>query len=285
MPKTQYADRAWMLEDAESSRLRAEDPTLWANPAETCLTCLKHTKPDRANTFRWYDETRENIVEWECDCLSQWIMNRYMLAAGIGIAYQRLDWMDAHGVPTHAVDTIWEYINEAPWFVSRGVNVMLNSEDNGTGKSMLAMLLGKAMLARGISTRVVQINTLVGLLSSTWKSEEQRRWFEAQIMNCAFLIIDDLGKEKGAADEATRDFIRRMLDRVVRWRVSNAMPTAWTSNLTDEQIKQGYGGDINDLLSEVCLRVEVNGKSFRPQMKERTLQEIRDRLCRPVVLA
>lgn len=284
MPTTQYADRAWMLEDADSSRLRAEEPGLWSDPNATCLTCLKETRADLAPVFRWYTEDRSEVVDWQCDCLSQWIMNRYMLTAGIGIAYQRLDWADAHGVPADARQAVEDYIATAPFMISRGVNLMLNSQNNGTGKTLLAMLLAKAMLAQGVRTRVVQINTLVALLSSTWKSEEQRSWFEAQIMNVKFLVIDDLGKEKGGADEVTKDFIRRMLDRVTRWRVANAMATAWTSNLTDEQIKQGYGGDIADLLDEVCIRVQVHGASFRTQQKMRTIQEAMDGLCRPVVL-
>lgn len=283
MPRTAAANPKWMLESTESKRLQSEYPTLWTDPHKTCETCLKETKPDGKPTFRWWNEDRSEIVEWDCDCVQQWIMYRYMLSKGIGRAYQRLSWMDATDVPQAALDLTWAYIDKAPVFVSRGVNLLYSSRDMGTGKTMMIMMLAKTLLDRGIDAYTVQMNRVVSLHTAGWRSPEDEKHFERQIMNCRFLLIDDLGKERSDADTSV-PFIARMFDRVIRHRVANAMPIAFSSNFTLDQIRQSYGEYVFDLLMESCRTVDVSGPSFRAKVMERTNFEMDNDLSRPVVL-
>jgi DNA replication protein DnaC len=284
MPKVPPADPRWILEEADSVRLQAEYPSLWTNPDKTCITCLFHTRQDKSRTFRWWDAERSEVVDWECDCRSQWMMNRYMLAHGIGKGYQRLGWLDASHVPAKAVDQTLEYLSQSEWYIERGVNVIFHSKNPGTGKTLMLMLLAKGLLAKGEDVYVVQMNKLVDMYSAGWRSNEERAYFEQRIMNCRKLHIDDLGKEKSNEDSAL-GMVGRLVDRVIRHRTAESMPTSITTNLTPDQIASGYSSYVMSLLTESCTFVEVAGVDWRPRAQARMREEILGRLCRPLVTA
>lgn len=284
MPKVPSADPRWILEEADSVRLQAEYPSLWNNPEKTCITCLFHTRQDGSRTFRWWDADRNEIVDWQCDCRAQWMMHRYMLAHGIGKGYQRLGWLDASHVPPKAVDQTLEYLAESDWYTERGVNVILHSKNPGTGKTLMLMLLAKGLLASGNDVYVAQMNKIVDMYTGGWRSNEERAYFEQRVMNCKVLCIDDLGKEKADAETA-QGMVGRLVDRVIRHRTAQSMPTVITSNLKPEEIGSGYSSYVMSLLTESCTFVEVAGVDWRPRAEARMREEILKRLCRPVVTA
>lgn len=281
MLKLPPVNSKWLLEETDSSRLQQQHPALWADPEKTCITCLFHTRPDRSKTFRWWNEARTEVTDWECNCVAQWILHRKLLHHGIGKAYQRLSWADATDVPEDSQMKTMDYLENAPWYVERGMNLVFHSPDAGTGKTMMLMLLAKGLLDAGVDVYVAQMNSLVEMYTSGWRSAEEKAYFERRIMNCGVLGIDDLGKETG---QNRVDFIDKLLDRVVRHRTANSMPVITTTNLTPDQIQAGYNHYVMSLLSETCGFVETSGRDWRPQSLERMKQELQLRLSRPVVL-
>jgi DNA replication protein DnaC len=279
----------WLLEESASQRLQEDYPSLWHDWTKSCITCLFHTradlgKGDSPRTFRWWDERREQVVDWECDCQAQWVLHRYLLAHGIGKGYQRLGWMDALSVPEATQVQTMEYLESWVWYVERGVNLIFYSPDAGTGKTLMLMLLAKGLLARGADMQVVQMNDLLNMHAAGWKSIEALAGFEQRIMNCTALGIDDLGKEKASSDKAI-DMVNRLVDRVIRHRTANSMPTIITTNLIPEQITSGYSSYVMSLLTESCTFVPTSGADWRPRAQERMREEIQLRLCRPLVTA
>ena len=97
MPKLPGPRTAWLLEDPDSSRLRRQRPSLWADPIKSCMTCRFEKTGEKS--FLWWNDERTEIVTWECNCVAQWIMHRYTLLHGIDTSYQRLGWMDANLAP------------------------------------------------------------------------------------------------------------------------------------------------------------------------------------------
>jgi DNA replication protein DnaC len=269
-----------MLEEPDSDRLRQQYPSLWADPNKTCITCQFHITGEK--TFRWWSEDRTEIVTWECNCISQWIMHRYMLQHGIGKAYQRLALADAVSVPEKTQMEVFQYLDNADRFVERGVNLILHSPDAGTGKTLMLMLSAKNLLARGFDVFVAQMNSIVELYTSGWRDKADKDYFEQRIMNCQILKVDDLGKETG---QNHIDFIDRLLDRVFRHRTAASLPTFITGNFTREQIEKGYGKYVASLLTETCIFVETSGVDWRPQAQVRTQEELLQGVTRPLVIA
>jgi DNA replication protein DnaC len=270
----------WLLEEPDSNRLQQQYPSLWADPQKTCITCQFHRTGEK--TFRWWNEDRTEIVDWECNCIGQWIMHRYMLHHGIGKAYQRLALADAISVPTQTQFEILQYLENADLYVERGINLILHSPDAGTGKTLMLMLAAKKLLSEGFDAFVAQMNTIVEMYTSGWRDKADKDYFERRIMNCGVLVIDDLGKEAG---DKHIEFIDRLLDRVIRHRTAASLPTLASTNLTPEQLNSGYGKYVASLLTETCLFVDTSGPDWRPKANERMQQEITQRLTRPMVVA
>jgi len=284
MPKIEPIDPRWMLEEPQVQRLNEQYPSLWNDPTKKCLTCMFEGKQDQAKTFLWWNRERTEVVEWECDCTSQWALHRYLLAHGIGKLYQRLSWADAEDVPEATQMATLEYLEDWRWRVERGVNLIFHSKDAGTGKTLMLMLLAKGLLSRGCDMVVVQMNQLVEMYSAGWKSADALAWFEYMIMNCASLGIDDLGKERSSS-EAAMGMVQKLLDRVVRHRAAHGLPTHITSNFEPDQLLSGYGGYVMSLLTETCTFVPTSGIDFRPRSNSRMSLEIEQRLSRPLVMA
>lgn len=270
----------WVLETAESDRLKSAYPALWADPQLSCVTC--RFERTGTKTFRWWNEDRSEIVDWECNCTHQWILHRYLLHNGVPMQYQKLGWMDATGVPDETVDQARDYLKRADFYVDAGVNLVLWSPDTGTGKTMTSMLLAKELMRQGADVFVAMMTSIVEMYTSGWRSKEDKDHFERRIMNCGVLVIDDLGKE---LPENKLDFLDRLIDRVIRHRVASCTPTLITTNHTPDMLKSGYNRFVASLLTESCVYIETAAMDWRPKVNERQIYEAEHGLRRPLVIA
>lgn len=89
---------------------------------------------------------------------------------------------------------------------------------------------------------------------SRYKSEEMR-----PILDCALLVLDDLGMEyaDGAGSFVTT------LDLVLNHRYHNELRTAISTNLTSGDFVERYGKRLADRLSEAGSYFELAGRSLR----------------------
>ncbi|MFF7198207.1 hypothetical protein ACFZAM_31425 [Streptomyces sp. NPDC008079] len=263
------------LANDDFTRLKTARPGLWTNPSTSCITCLK------TGTYQWYAEgSREDVVTYECDCKAQWLLHMWFLSAGIGLNYQRLGWDDIVTVPAAVVERIEQYALHAERNIAAGRSIVLWSPNAGSGKTLLMMLLCKAILAQGFAVHLDQFNDILDLFTSTWRDKSERERWDQQVRNVDFLGIDDFGKENKGRIEVVEDAI----DRVLRSRVSSDAPTAITTNLTPTEIQQGYGGYVMSLLTEKAVFIEVPGASYRPRRLELAQMEAERGLTRPVMV-
>lgn len=280
MPRLPDVPMRWLLEEPDSNRLRQQYPSLWADPRKTCITCRFEKTGEK--TFRWWNDDRSEIVDWECNCTAQWILHRYMLLNGVHKTYQRLGWSDAVSVPERTQYEAMTYLEQADAYVDRGVNMILHSPDAGTGKTLMLMLTGKKLMELGYDVFVAQMNSIVEMYTSGWRDKADKDHFERRIMNCGVLVVDDLGKEGG---QNRIDFIDKLLDRVIRHRVAASAPMLVSTNLTPTQLDSGYNQYVASLLTESAMFVETSGPDWRPKARERMQEEIGLGLTRPLVIA
>lgn len=270
------------LTNTDFERLIAARPDLWLNPRKTCITCLKHTKgPDAEQTFLWWaDPERTEAAVYACDCDSQWLMHLWMLNAGIGLAYQRMDWEDVTSVPASVCEEVMAYAVQGARNVAQGRNLILWSPDAGTGKTLLMTLLIKALMAQGIAAYFAQFNDVIDLFTGSWRDEEERAEWDRRVRNVGVLAMDDIGKEhKGRSD-----LVESMVDQVIRYRVANSKPVFLTTNYTPEKIQQGYGGYVMSLLSEQADFIQLPGQDFRPRRRDIARREAALGLARPITV-
>lgn len=258
-----------VLETEDTERLRALYADLPSSPAY-CVTCRGK------GSFRWLDATGEP-ADWTCPCDDQFLLNRHLLNAGIGKHYQRLFWADATGVRGDVLDVIQDYIEHVENYVANGLGLLLWGRV-GTGKTMLATLLMKSILERGIDGYFATFHTLLDLFTAGWDKDESKRWFDRRLRNAGLLVIDDVGREYGGRNAVAET----VLDHVLRTRVGSDRPTIITTNRTPEELGTLYSGNALSLISESSIVHEFVGADYRPEHQQRKIAEAKGGLTRPI---
>lgn len=254
------------LNDDEVMFLREQREDLWADPKQSCLTC-KHETKGGVKTFR----TRLNgeIVVFDCDCLAQWKLSRWLLNSGVDILHQRHSWDDVINVAENAQIEVMKYLENAHAFVSRGLGLTLWSKDTGSGKTLLAVLLLKALLGAGHNGYFVQFNEMLDHHVRGWRNDAQQERFVKKVRNVGVLVVDDIGRESKGRENVTQT----MFDMVLRARQAACKPTFITTNYTPDEMHQGYGGNVLSLLKATNTYVEVPGADYRPTVNQRVTDD------------
>jgi DNA replication protein DnaC len=269
------------LKDTENRLLIQRDPTAQITLAN-CVTCWGR------KTFRWYlDASRTDIGTFRCPCESQYLLYKWMLNSGIRKQYQRLGWTDLVSLDDSVKGPLNDFLSNSEWYLDSGHGLIINGE-KGNGKSLLAYLLLKSLIAKGTGVYATTFADMVSAFTGGWDDKEQERWFERTVRNARVLYIDDLGREYKSKAQATGMGSpgERMLEAVIRSRVASDQTTIITTNLKRDQIEQGYGGHTMSLLTECSEILTVPGtEDWRPRKAEWDRTEIREQLTRPIVLA
>lgn len=278
------------LSNEDSDRLKREFGDSLAVSPEDCRTCYG------TGTFRWYPRATlggsgdpDVIEEFKCPCDDQWILNRFLLNCGIKNKYQRLDWADLE-VPMPP--EINDYLKNAKQIIGAGLGLVLYGSE-GTGKTLLAILLLKSLISRGYKGYFTTYSDMIQRFHEGRFDKEEREWFLRQVTHTSVLVIDDIGREQKRRNleraegrtidslQATAEFL---FEDVVRHRVAMATPTFITSNLALGDLATKYGSNVMSLLEEQALPVELTGLDWRNLSRDRGMDEVRQGLRRPVVL-
>jgi DNA replication protein DnaC len=203
-----------------------------------------------------------------------------MLNAGINTEYQRLAARDMTAVNPEAAEAVRQYVYNLDYNVRTGRGLILWSKVPGTGKTFLSSWLIKMALSAGCDCYFTQFNEMLDIFTAGWRDEEERAWFIKRIRNVPILAVDDIGKEAGGRSNV----VDSMFDTVMRHRVASGKPTIITTNLTPDEMRQGYGIYVMSLLSEQCSMVEVPGVDYRPTAAKEKEANAQSQVVRPFVI-
>ena len=248
-----------MLSDEDITRLESRYPRI-----HICPTC------NDQGHYVFGGQQRE------CDCMMQRQLHKHYLNAGIGVTYQRLDFSDYEG-NRDILQSLAKYVDNYDRYASRGIGLLLTG-NFGTGKTMIANLVLKEFVKAGYRCFATTFAQTIDMLTASWKSPEDRRYFQRRFVDSEILLLDDVGRElrsKSNLSEST-------FDNILRTRVQEGRPTFITTNMSPDELGEGYGSAILSLLKEHSIMCEMTGEDFRSRSNARTLQEIRDGENRPI---
>lgn len=270
-----------ILKDHEASRIDASGETPWRSPLKGCKTCGDRRMFVTPSNRHKQPEPGDELLTYDCDCRSQWVLHRFLLNSGIGYYYQHRAWEDLHAAPQQALEQVLEYLDHATAAIAAGRGLTLWSQSTGTGKTLTAVLALKSVLAIGQDGYFVQFNDMIDHSTDGWRNPDERKWFNRKIRKAGVLVIDDVGRE----NPGRSNVVESMFDSVIRDRVNSGRPTIITTNLNPDQMHQGYGGNILSLLSEVNQQIDFSGVDYRPNRNQRAMAEVRMGLSYPICIA
>jgi DNA replication protein DnaC len=243
------------LDDSEVEYLELKYPQFEKFSKQGCPTCTDRT----------------------CgECKEQLQLYKHYLKAGIGLNYQRLDWSDFHG-DENALQLSQVYLGKHKQFVKGGMGLMLHGSW-GTGKTLLTSLMAKELVKLGYTVYFATFTQMVDEFTRGWGSNEEKARFESKVVKSDIFFLDDVGKEfrtKNNLSEAT-------FDHVLRQRALDDRPTFITTNMTEEDLVEGYGSAIFSLLKERMIVHNMDGVDYREFARNRTLDEISDGTVRKI---
>lgn len=258
------------LIDGEALRWRFLDP----RDAEVLYTRYPNIKPDpddfcpTCGTKGVYRSLiGDQVQELECDCQLQLQLYKNYLNSGIGYSYQTLDWSDLYKAE-EARRRARGYFQDRHLRVPRGTGFIL-SGSYGTGKTMAATLLLKDLVKAGYPCYSTTFTGMVQQFTAGWKDPSEEKWFQRKIKRSHILLIDDVGKEM----KTRTNMAESIFDDVLRSRIQEGRPTFITTNLTLEELGEGYGGAVFSLMMENSIVFTVPGEDFRPLAAVRMLDE------------
>ena len=150
-------------------------------------------------------------------------------------------------------------------YLDKRENVLLVGP-SGTGKSHLAISLGRAACAQGRKVRFFRVTELVTLLLEA-KEERQLLRLRSQLAKLDLLVLDELGyvPASKAGAELLFDVIATAYERYSLIVTTNLPFENWTEVLGNERLT----GAALDRLTHRCHILETTGESYRLQDAKR----------------
>lgn len=238
----------------ENERVEALGVSLPATPAN-CHTCLGR------KSFLWWDKANSpgrQPVEYECPCVDQYLLQRFLLNSGLDKLWARYFWSDTAGVETSAAKFVGEYVADLQYLLGRGIGLFLCGSV-GNGKSLLAALIAKRALRTGHEVYFTTFDSLLTAYTKGWRDVADQHWFETTVRNVNLLVVDDMGKEWPARD----DMVQPAVDAIFRARIQSQLATIITTNFDRDAFKVKYGLAVSELVSEGGYTWQFTSPSWR----------------------
>jgi len=129
--------------------------------------------------------------------------------------------------------------------------------DFRTGKSSVAAIIGRRMLAHGAGVYFIEASDLMDVVLGRPKPMfEDDETVEHRLYDCNLLILDDLGREH------SKEFGESLVEKVLRKRLVDNRSTIITTNLDANALKQKYGESTFRVIATKRVAVHVSNPKW-----------------------
>jgi len=144
--------------------------------------------------------------------------------------------------------------------------------DNGVGKSYFLSYVLMAAIRLG---RTAYYTTLPQLIHDIKKGfndpvyEKRLDWY----LTSDFLAIDEMGKEKFRSKE-DYTFMDTQVERILKQRFDDAMPTLLATNMNQEDMNRTYGSTIGSIMAGKYKSAVLKSGDFRTKLAQKMDKEM-----------
>lgn len=158
----------------------------------------------------------------------------------------------------NALNIALQYVDDLDLNLSNGSGLLFYGA-SGTGKTHLAIGIGKKFLEVNLSVMYVRASSIIREVKESWSKESKRKESDlfAKLGELDLLIVDELGRQFGTATE------RMILFELINGRYEQMKPTIGITNLDGANLAECLGFATLDRLREKGKSVCFDWKSFR----------------------
>ena len=118
---------------------------------------------------------------------------------------------------------------------------------------------------------MTSLSEIVENIQRSWNMPGGDDAFLQTCRSVDFLLIDDLGREHAGPT----GFSATIFDNLIRYRTQHRLPTLFTTNLKQREIRERYGDALLSLVEGRCVVAIVNGDDVRRTVLKKELDETR----------
>jgi DNA replication protein DnaC len=194
----------------------------------------------------------ENDFASRCDCLEPRLakarsagINSVIPARYRGVSFDRPPVTEIDSV---IVNAIRDFTDDLDRNLEAGKGIWLMG-DTGTGKTSLAMLVSKKVLASGRTAAIYSLPKLLGRIRSTYDADpgdESYADFFERLCEVDMLHLEDLGTEKRT------EWVLEQLYALINERYERQKSVMVTTNFDQTELEEQLGDRIVSRLVEIC---------------------------------
>jgi DNA replication protein DnaC len=213
----------------------------------------------------------EEKIKRECQCQTEGCSEckkkiariRSYAKAEIPMDYWLLSMKDFQGDQNFKKYVVDNVLSDIPKFYEEGMSLAFVG-NLGIGKTYAAVCILKSAIMSGYSARYIYMSDIIQ------KSTEGQSGIFDELTNVDFLTLDEYCDRYVFPSDKAEQLFGQTMERVLRHRLQNRMPTIICSNTPD--LKDVLAGDfsraVDSLFSRYVKTIYVSGKDFRKSGKE-----------------
>ena len=130
--------------------------------------------------------------------------------------------------------------------------------ENGTGKTAMSIYILAKALRAGYTAAYLTAHSYLTSIPASWYDSGLRTWLD-ELVRADFLVLDEMGKEHKAKEEAKM----AELDSLLRARAAAFKPTTVITNMSVAEFRNAYGASVDSILSARNKRLVYEPGDFR----------------------
>jgi DNA replication protein DnaC len=166
---------------------------------------------------------KEQRITWAIENFEKWVPKRFADAT-------IESFMATSDGQKRALKICNNYVEKFDTSIKKSGGGLIFTGNVGTGKTHLAIAVGRKLAAQGKGVMYVNLAELIRSVRATWKGQGSEAAILAELIGTGLLIIDEAGVQNGTDNE------RNILFEIIDGRYQDVKPTVVISNLNVEEV-------------------------------------------------
>jgi hypothetical protein len=159
------------------------------------------------------------VVEYECDCVEQMLLDRWLGVRGVPKNLRTRGFNDAAWISKDTRVSLGPWTKNTADMVHYRQGVVITGPQ-GSGKNLVASLMQREILSAGIEATHIEVSFFTSLVDD-WRNEDIRRWYRRSVRERPVLFVTRIGVPQISLNE----WGEARLAELFEYRLSNNMLT------------------------------------------------------------